>query len=199
MSAHDGGVEHLKDMRRRTHGRERVEEGLEDAGLAQAVEALPYAVPRTEALRQSAPANVLDGEEMKRLEETAVVRGLPSAPRQTGAKHRKRVRPIVLIHLCRHGPRPLIRSESYESCLIQQRNPKNITCQKSSTQPRCDNADPPPATRRVRCSRRSLQSRQRSAPAPDRDAVRWSRWDSLGRNSPRPAGPSRGPCRIGGR
>ena len=106
MSAHDGGVEHLKDMRRRTHGRERVEEGLEDAGLAQAVEALPYAVPRTEALRQSAPANVLDGEEMKRLEETAVVLGFPSAPGQASPEHHKRVRPIVLIHLCRHRPRP---------------------------------------------------------------------------------------------
>src|SRR3984957_11125507 len=123
-------------MRRRTHGRERVEEGLEDAGLAQAVEASPHAVPRTKALRQGAPANVLDGEEMKSLEETAVVRGLPSAPRQTGAKPRKRVRPIVLIHLCRHGPRPLIRSESYESCLIQPRNPKTSSLQNSSTRPK---------------------------------------------------------------
>jgi len=102
MRAHDGGVEHLKEMRRRTHRCERVEEGLEDAGLAQAIEALPHAVPRAEALRQRAPANVLDGEEMKRLEEAAVVVGLPSTPRQAGAKHRKRVRPIVLIHLCRH-------------------------------------------------------------------------------------------------
>ena len=80
MSAHDGGVEHLNEMGRRTHRRKRVEEGLEDASLAQAVEAFPHAVPMTEALRQSAPANVLDGEEMKRLEETAVVLGLPSAP-----------------------------------------------------------------------------------------------------------------------
>jgi len=56
----------------------------------------------TEALRQRAPANVLDGEEMKRLEEAAVVGGLPSTPRQAGAEHRKRVLPIVLIHLCRH-------------------------------------------------------------------------------------------------
>jgi hypothetical protein len=79
-----------------------------------------------EALRQSAPADVLDGEEMKRLEEAAIVLGLPSAPGQAGAEHCKRVRPIVLIHLCRHWPRPLIRSESYESCLIPQRNPKNI-------------------------------------------------------------------------
>ncbi len=80
----------------------------------------------TEALRQSAPANVLDGEEMKRLKEAAVILGLPSAPGQAGAEHRKRVRPIVLIHLCRHRLRPLIRSESYESCLIQLRNPKNV-------------------------------------------------------------------------
>jgi hypothetical protein len=88
-----------------------------------------------EAFRQSAPANVLDGEEMKRLEEAAIVLGLPPAPGQAGPKHRERVRPIVLIHLCRHGLRPLIRSESYESCLIQPRNPKNIIRQNSSTRP----------------------------------------------------------------
>jgi hypothetical protein len=34
----------------------------------------------TETLRQSPPANVLDGEEMKRLEEAPIVLGLPSAP-----------------------------------------------------------------------------------------------------------------------
>ena len=76
MSAHDGGVEHLNEMGRRTHGCERVEEGLEDAGLAQAIEAFPHAVPRAEALRQSAPANVLDREEMKRLEEAAIASAL---------------------------------------------------------------------------------------------------------------------------
>src|ERR1700733_15305264 len=79
-----------------------------------------------QARRQSAPANVLHCEEMKRLEEAAVVLGFPAAAGQAGPEHRKRVRPIVLIHLCRHGPRPLIRSESYESCLIQLRNPKNV-------------------------------------------------------------------------
>ena len=73
MRAHDGGVEHLKEVRRGAHGRERVEEGLEDASLAQAIEALPHAVPMTEALRQRAPANALDGEEMQRLEEAAIV------------------------------------------------------------------------------------------------------------------------------
>ena len=102
MSAHNGRVEHLNEMRCRTHGCERVEERLEDASLAQAIEALPYAVPRTETLRQSAPANVLDSEEMQRFEEAAVVLGFPAATGQTGPEHRKRVRPIVLIHLCRH-------------------------------------------------------------------------------------------------
>ena len=102
MSAHDGGVEHLKEMRRGAHRRERVEEGLEDAPLAQAIEAFPYAVPGTEALWQGTPANVLDREEMKRLKEAAIVLRLPSAARQAGAKHRKRMRPIVLIHLRRH-------------------------------------------------------------------------------------------------
>ena len=66
-------------MRRGTHGRERVEEGFENAALAQPIETSPHAVPGTEALRQSAPANVLDGEEMKRLEEAAVVLGFPAA------------------------------------------------------------------------------------------------------------------------
>jgi|HubBroStandDraft_5_1064220.scaffolds.fasta_scaffold637139_1 hypothetical protein len=126
MRAHDGGVEHLKEMRRGAHGRKRVEECFENAALAQSIEASPHAVPGTKALRQSAPANVLHGEEMKRLEEAAVVLGFPAAAGQAGPEHRKRVRPIVLIHLCRHGPRPLIRSESYESCLIQLRNPKNV-------------------------------------------------------------------------
>jgi hypothetical protein len=128
MRAHDGGVEHLKEMGRGAHRRERVEEGLEDAGLAQAVEALPHAIPSTEAIRQRAPANVLDGEEMQRLEKAAVVLGFPSATGQTGPEHRKRVRPIVLIHLCRDALRPPIRSETYESCLIQLRNPKKLIC-----------------------------------------------------------------------
>ena len=69
-------------MSGRTHRGERVEEGFENAGLAQAIEALPHAVPRTEALRQGAPANVLDGEEMERLEEAPVILGLPSPSRR---------------------------------------------------------------------------------------------------------------------
>ena len=126
MRAHDRRIEHLDEMSGRTHRGKRVEEGFEDASLAQSVEAFPHAVPMAEAFRQSAPANVLDSEEMERLEEAPVILGLPSPSRQASAKHRKRVRPILLIHLCRHAPRPLIRSESYESCPIQKRNPKNL-------------------------------------------------------------------------
>jgi hypothetical protein len=39
---------------------------------------------------------------MKRFEEAAIVLGLPPAPGQAGPEHRKRMRPIVFIHLCRH-------------------------------------------------------------------------------------------------
>ena len=87
MRAHDGGIEHLNEMRGGTHGGERIKEGFENATPAQPIEALPHAVPMTEPLRQSPPANVLDSEEMKRLEEAAVVLGLPSTPRQASAKH----------------------------------------------------------------------------------------------------------------
>src|SRR6516165_7381903 len=136
MRAHDGRIEHLNEMRRGAHRRERIEKRLEDAGLAQPVEPLPHAVPMAEALRQSAPSNVLDGEKMQRLEEAAIVLGFPTTTRLAGAKHRQRVRPILLIHLRRHWPRPLIRAESYESCLIPKRNRKTSSDQNSSTQTR---------------------------------------------------------------
>src|ERR1700722_9381168 len=122
MRAHDRRVEHLDQVRGRTHRGKRVEEGFEDASLAQSVEAFPYAVPGTKAFRQGAPSNVLDREEMERLKEAPIIVALPSSPGKAGAKHRQRVRPIFLIHLCRHAPRPPIRSETYESCLIQPRN-----------------------------------------------------------------------------
>ena len=87
MRAHDGGIEHLNEMRRSTHGCKRVEERLEDAGLAQAIEAfhtLFQGPKRSGRARQER----LDGEEMQRLEEAAIVLGLASAPRQASAKHR---------------------------------------------------------------------------------------------------------------
>ena len=78
----------------------------------------------------SAPANVLDGEEMKRVEEAAIVLSLPPTARQAGAKHRKRGHPIVVIHLCRHRPRPPDSVGVYESCLIHRGNPKNVDWRK---------------------------------------------------------------------
>src|SRR6202044_811408 len=104
MRAHDRRVEHLDQVRGRTHRGKRVKEGFEDASLAQSVEAFPHAVPGTKAVRQGAPSNVLEGEEMERLEEAPVILGLPSPSRQASAKYRKRVPPILIVHLRRHGP-----------------------------------------------------------------------------------------------
>jgi hypothetical protein len=82
MRAYDRRVEHLDQVRGRTHRGKRVEEGFEDASLAQSVEAFPYAVPGTKAFRQGAPSNVLDREEMERLEEPPIIFGLPSTSRK---------------------------------------------------------------------------------------------------------------------
>ena len=106
MRANDGRIEHLDEMSGGAHRGERIEERLEDAGLAQTVEALPYAVPGAETLRQSAPANVLDGEEVQRFEKAAIIPRLPPPARQASPKHRQRVRPIVLVHFRRHWLRP---------------------------------------------------------------------------------------------
>ena len=114
---------------------ERVEEGFDDASLAQSVEAFPYAVARTEAFRQGAPPNILDREEVERFEETAIVAGLPPASWKAGAKHCARVRPILLAHFCRQAPRPPIRSGTKESQLIHLRNPKISSNANSSTRP----------------------------------------------------------------
>ena len=128
MSAHDRGVEHLNEMRRGAHVGERVEECLEHACFAQAVEAFPDAVPGTETFRQSAPTHVLHSEEMQGFEKQTVIFAFSTTARQAGAKHRQGVRPILLIHLCRHRAQPPIRSEAYESRPIQRVNPQNLNC-----------------------------------------------------------------------
>ena len=84
MRAHDRRVEHLDEMCGRTHRGERVKEGFENAGLAQPVEAFPHAVPRTEAIWQGAPPNVLNRKELERLEEAPIILGLPSPSREAG-------------------------------------------------------------------------------------------------------------------
>ena len=67
------GMRCADESSRRACRGERVEEGFDDASLAQSVEAFPYAVARTEAFRQGAPPNILDREEVERFEETAIV------------------------------------------------------------------------------------------------------------------------------
>jgi hypothetical protein len=85
MRAHDRRGEHLDEMRGRTHRGERIEEGFENVGLAQSVEALPYAVPRTKAFGQGAPPNVLNRED--RFEEASVILGLLSPSWEAGTKY----------------------------------------------------------------------------------------------------------------
>ncbi len=135
VSAHDRRVEHLDEMGGSTHRRERVEERLEHAGLAQAIEPLPYAVPMTEPLRQRAPSHVLDREEMQRLQEQSVVLGFASSARKAGPKHGEHMRPVFFIHPRRHDVRPPNRSEVYESHQIQAGNRENSTALNSSTRP----------------------------------------------------------------
>jgi hypothetical protein len=82
-------------MRGRTYGGERVKEGFENAGLAEPFKAFPYAVPRAEALRTSAPPDVLDCEEMERFEEAAVVLGFPSGSWQARPETQRACAPIL--------------------------------------------------------------------------------------------------------
>ena len=55
---------------------------------------------------------------MKCFEEAAIVFAFASATRKAGPKHRERMRPVFLVHPCRHGFWSPTQSESYESCLI---------------------------------------------------------------------------------
>jgi cellulose synthase/poly-beta-1,6-N-acetylglucosamine synthase-like glycosyltransferase len=123
MRAHDRRGEHLDEMRGRTHRGERIEEGFENVGLAQSVEALPYAVPRTKAFGQGAPPNVLNREETLR---GSVGHPRPSVP-VVGGRHEipKRARPILIIHLRRTCAPASDRSETHESRPTQLRNLRN--------------------------------------------------------------------------
>jgi hypothetical protein len=94
----------------------------------------PCSAGRSASIRcskdRNAPAkpatDVFDGEEMKPFEEAPVVFGFPASPGKARAKHRQRVRPIYLIHPCRHAPRSPNQPETYESRPIQLRNPKKL-------------------------------------------------------------------------
>ena len=74
---------------------------------------------------------------MKCFEEAAIVFAFASATRKAGPKHRERMRPVFLVHPCRHGfSSPTqseshgfwspTQSESYKSCLMPPGNPQAI-------------------------------------------------------------------------
>ena len=71
MRANNGGIEHLDQMRCRAHRGERLEEGFEDARLAQSPEAFPNAVPIAELSGKRAPVDVVNGEIMQRFKKLA--------------------------------------------------------------------------------------------------------------------------------
>ena len=80
----------------------------------------------TEALRQSAPANVLDSEEMQCLEEAAIVLSFPPTTRQAGANTASVCAQSFSSIFVDIGPGPVIRSKSYKSWPIPQGNRKNV-------------------------------------------------------------------------
>ena len=84
MRPHDGGVEHLNQMRGAAGCGEGVEEGLKHARLAQAPEAFPDGIPVPECLGQRAPGDVVDGEVVQRFKEETVGPGLSGIPCRAG-------------------------------------------------------------------------------------------------------------------
>ena len=62
MGAHNGGVEHLHEMRRVAHRSKCLEKSVEDSRLAQSPKTLPNAVPVAELGRKRPPSDVVDRE-----------------------------------------------------------------------------------------------------------------------------------------
>jgi hypothetical protein len=103
MSANDRRVEHLHEMRCLAHLRQRFEEGLEHAGLAQPPEALPDAVPVSKLRRQRAPRDVVEREIMQRLKKTPIAAALVAATLPRRLEKFQHRRPIRIAHSCQHG------------------------------------------------------------------------------------------------
>ena len=64
MSAHHGGIEHLNEMCGLAHRCQRIEEGFEHPGLAQAPKALPdslYAIDKTARVPRLGPWGTRNG------------------------------------------------------------------------------------------------------------------------------------------
>src|SRR4029078_5147200 len=90
-------------MRALAHPCQRIEEGFEGAGLAQAPEPFPHAVPMPEFLRKRAPGNVVNHEIMQGFEKAAVLPALVAAARARCRKHLQDNRPIRFRHGRKHG------------------------------------------------------------------------------------------------
>ena len=80
VGAHYGGIEHLHQMRRRAHCRQRIKEGFEGAGPAQAPEPFPDTVPMPKLFRERPPSDVVNHEILQGFEKLPVIPSLVAAP-----------------------------------------------------------------------------------------------------------------------
>jgi hypothetical protein len=122
MRPHNRGVEHLDQVRGPAEAGERLKEGLKHPGPAEAPEALPDRVPLAELGRQGAPGDVVEGEEVQRLQEASVVPALVAAPGASGGEHLQHDNPVLVRHPRQHGwssPKPT----RYESPTLRLEKP----------------------------------------------------------------------------
>src|SRR5262245_56627363 len=103
MRTHHGGIEHLNEMRRLAHRRQRIEKGFEGPGSAQSPEPLPHAVPMPEFLRKRPPGDVMNHEILQGFEKLPVIAALVTAARVRGREHLQDNRPILIRHGREHG------------------------------------------------------------------------------------------------
>src|SRR5450755_1974550 len=73
MGSHHGGVEHLNEMRRLGHCRERIKEGLECPGSAESPEPFPHTVPMPKLGRKRTPSDVVNQEIMQGFEKSPII------------------------------------------------------------------------------------------------------------------------------
>src|SRR5208282_4940057 len=103
MGAHHGGIEHLHQMRRLAHCRQRIEESFESSGPAQAPEPLPDAVPMPKLFWESPPSDVVNHEILQGFEKLSVVPSLVAAPRARCLEYLQNNRPVLFRHGGQHG------------------------------------------------------------------------------------------------
>jgi hypothetical protein len=106
MRPHDGGVEHLNQVRGAAGCSKRVEEGLKHAGSAEAPEALPDGIPVPELGRERPPVDVVQREVVERFEEPTVVPAFVASARAHGPKHLNHHLPVLVRHPRQHGRPP---------------------------------------------------------------------------------------------